>query len=144
MKKIMSFINDFKDFLLGSTFIDVAIGLLIAGAVKDLATSYTNSFITPIIMKCLSVLGVSDNMDEPTRIFGIDFYVGAFITAIIAFLIIMFVAFSILQVYARMKDKFVKEASNEEDEKRSNEEKILLEIRDLLKEKSETNKEDNS
>lgn len=133
MKRLVSFFNDFKDFLLGSTFIDVAIGLLIAGAVKDVATSFTNSFVTPIIMKLLSLLGVSANSDEPTTFLGIDFYIGSFITALVAFIIIMFVAFLILQMYAKTKDKFAKEANAEEDEKRSNEEKILVEIRDLLK-----------
>lgn len=133
MKRLVSFFNDFKDFLLGSTFIDVAIGLLIAGAVKDVATSFTNSFVTPIIMKLLSLLGISAKSDEPTTFLGIDFYIGSFITALVAFIIIMFVAFLILQMYAKTKDKFAKEANAEEDEKRSNEEKILVEIRDLLK-----------
>lgn len=135
MKKITAFINEFKEFLLGSTFIDVAIGLLIAGAVKDVATAFTSSFVTPIIMKLLSVLGVSSSIDEATTILGIDFYIGTFITAIITFVIIMFVAFTILQAYAKMKERFAKEAGEEETEiALSNEEKILLEIRDLLKE----------
>lgn len=133
MKRIIAFINDFKDFLLGSTFIDVAIGLLIAGAVKDVATSFTKSFVTPIIMKLLSLLGISANMDDPTTVLGIDFYIGSFITAFVAFIIVMFVAFLILQMYARTKDRFAKEANAEEDEKRSNEERLLVEIRDLLK-----------
>ncbi len=133
MKAIKSFINEFKDFLLGSTFIDVAIGLLIAGAVKDVATTFTDSFVTPIIMKLLSVLGMNADASAATTIFGIDFYIGKFITALITFVIIMFVAFTILQAYAKMKEKFMKEAAEEEVEIiTSNEERILTEIRDLL------------
>lgn len=135
MKRIKSFIDEFKDFLLGSTFIDVAIGLLIAGAVKDVATSFTESFVTPIIMQILSVLGVNSEINSATTIFGVDFYLGTFITALITFVIIMFVAFSILQAYAKMKEKFAKEVEEEEVEiALSNEERILIEIRDLLKE----------
>lgn len=134
MKKLTAFINEFKDFLLGSTFIDVAIGLLIAGAVKDVATTFTSSFVTPIIMKLLSVLGMNADTNAATTIFGIDFYIGAFITALVTFVIIMFVAFSILQAYAKMKEKFMKDAASEEVEiAQSNEELILMEIRDLLK-----------
>lgn len=136
MKKILAFINEFKEFLLGSTFIDVAIGLLIATAVKDVATTFTSSFVTPIIMQLLSLIGVNPDAKAATTILGVDFYISAFITALITFVIIMFVAFSILQAYAKMKDKFAKEATEEEEEVEialSNEEKILLEIRDLLK-----------
>ncbi len=137
MKKITSFINEFKEFLLGSTFVDVAIGLLIATAVKDVATTFTDSFVTPIIMQLLSLLGVNPDATAATTILGVDFYISAFITALVTFVIIMFVAFSILQAYAKMKEKFAKEASEDEEEVEialSNEEKILLEIRDLLKE----------
>lgn len=135
MKRIKNFIDEFKDFLLGSTFIDVAIGLLIAGAVKDVATSFTESFVTPIILQILSVLGINSDINSATTILGVDFYIGTFTTALITFIIIMFVAFTILQAYAKMKEKFAKEAEDEEVELAlSNEERILIEIRDLLKE----------
>lgn len=135
MKRIKNFIDEFKDFLLGSTFIDVAIGLLIAGAVKDVATSFTESFVTPIILQILSVLGINSDINSATTILGVDFYIGTFTTALITFIIIMFVAFTILQAYAKMKEKFAKEAEDEEVELAlSNEERILMEIRDLLKE----------
>ncbi len=127
MKK---FINDFKEFLLGSSFVDVAIGFLIAGAVKDLATSFTDSLITPIVMKLLSFIGV-EATQEATTIFGIDFYIQPFITAIISFVILMFVAFSIIKAYAKMKERFIKEEEIEPE--MTNEEKLLSEIRDLLK-----------
>lgn len=140
MKTIKSFIEEFKDFLLGSTFVDVAIGLLIAGAVKDVANTFTSSFVTPIIMQILSLLGVNADMEAATTIFGVDFYIGAFITALITFVIIMFVAFSILKGYAKMKERFIKEAAEEEQVEvaQSNEELILMEIRDLLKDVNKT------
>ncbi len=124
------FINEFKEFLLGSSFVDVAIGFLIAGAVKDLATSFTDSLITPIIMKLLSFIGV-EATQEATTIFGIDFYIQPFITAVISFVILMFVAFSIIKAYAKMKERFIKEEKVEPE--MTNEEKLLSEIRDLLK-----------
>lgn len=134
MKKIKNFVDEFKDFLLGSTFIDVAIGLLIAGAVKDVATSFTESFVTPIILQILSVLGINSDINSATTILGVDFYIGTFTTALITFIIVMFVAFTILQAYAKMKEKFASEADEEVEVALSNEERILIEIRDLLKE----------
>ncbi len=127
MKK---FIIEFKEFLLASTFIDVAIGFLIAGAVKDLATSFTDSLITPIVMKLLSLIGV-ESTGKATTFLGIDFYIQPFITAIISFIILMFVAFTVIKIYAKMKDKFTKEEDVEIE--LTNEEKLLTEIRDLLK-----------
>ncbi len=135
MKGIKNFINEFKAFLLGSTFVDVAIGLLIAGAVKDVATAFTSSFVTPLVMKLLSTLGVNTDPSAATTIFGIDFYIGDFITALITFVIIMFVAFSMLKAYAKMKEKFMKEET--EEPVMSNEEILLTEIRDALKEANE-------
>ncbi len=132
MKGIKLFINDFRQFLLGSTFIDVAIGLLIAGAVKDVATSFTASFVTPIINHLLSFIGVNPDASAPTTIFGIDFYIQPFITALVSFIIIMFVAFSILRIYANFKERF---KNNEEEIITSQEAELLQEIRDLLKEK---------
>lgn len=143
MKSIKKFIEDFKEFLLGSTFIDVAIGLLIAGAVKDVATSFTDSFVQPIISRLLEVVGI-EGKEAAVTILGIDFQISSFISALVAFAIIMFVAFSILQAYAKAKEKFAKEEEGEEVELAfSNEEKILMEIRDLLKETNSEISEDN-
>ncbi len=133
MKGIKKFIDDFKQFLLGSTFIDVAIGLLIAGAVKDVATTFTSSFVTPIINYLLSFVGVNPNANEATTILGINFYIQPFITALVSFVIIMFVAFSILRAYASFKERFKNETETEETVITSQEAELLQEIRDLLK-----------
>lgn len=133
MKSIRDFFENFKEFLLASTFIDVAIGLLIAGAVKDVATSFTDSFVQPIISRFLEVIGI-EGQDAAVTVLGIDFKISAFISALVTFAIIMFVAFSILEFYAKMKEKFIAEKEEEEVELvLSNEERILTEIRDLLK-----------
>lgn len=135
MKNIKTFIGNFKEFLLASTFVDVAIGLLIAGAVKDVATAFTDGVITPIILRLLESLGVNSDLNQATEIFGINFYFGSFISALITFVIIMFVAFTVLEAYAKMKSKFMQQAIEEEAAEPSKEELLLSEIRDLLKEK---------
>lgn len=136
MKRVKRFIDEFKEFLANSTFLDVAIGLLIAGAVKDVATSFTSAFISPIIMRILELLGVNAELNEATTIFGIDFYIGGFISSLFTFIIIMFVAFSILQGYAKFKERFKAADDLEHSEDLSKDQELLTEIRDLLKQQS--------
>lgn len=136
MKMFNNFAQDFKEFLLGSTFIDVAIGLLIAGAVKDVATAFTEGFVTPIITKLLMISGV-DTTADTTVIFGVEFGIQSFITAVITFIIIMLVAFSILRAYATFKEKFRK--SDAEEIVTSQEAELLIEIRDFLKAQNNQN-----
>lgn len=132
MKKIINFFNEFKEFLLASTFVDVAIGLLIAGAVKELATSFTSSFITPLIMKLFAIMGINSDSSSATTIFGIDFYITDFISALIGFIIILFIAFGILYGYAKVKERLSKDDETTNEVELTNEEKLLTEIRDLL------------
>lgn len=123
-------ITEFKSFLTESSFIEVAIGLLTATAVKDLATQFTASFVTPLIGALLSLTGLNVNSKTPTKILGIDFFVYPFITALISFVIILFVAFIILKAYNKFK-------SGEEETVVASETELLSEIRDLLKEQNQ-------
>ncbi|MFV0246716.1 MAG: MscL family protein [Mycoplasmatales bacterium] len=133
-----SFLKRFQEFLLASSFVDVAIGLLVAAALKDLVTSFTSSFVTPIVMRIFSLVGISSDTTAVTTIFGINFTIIAFITALISFVIILFVAFSILEAYTAFKKKIMKESP--EDIPVSKQELLLEEIRDLLKENSKPKK----
>ncbi|MFV0288341.1 MAG: MscL family protein [Mycoplasmatales bacterium] len=130
MKK---FLLKFKDFLDQTTFVEVAVGLLIASAVKDLITSFTESLITPIISKIFTVFGLSQDPKAVTTVFGIDFSFYTFISDLISFIIILFVAFLILESYAKFKEFTKKEKA--EEEVITKEQELLSEIRDLLKNK---------
>lgn len=126
MKRIKKFIEDFREFLEGTNFIDVAIGLLIATAVKDLATQFTSSFIEPIIGKLLNFLDLDSN--SKLKLFGMNFGVIEFIGALFTFIIILLIAFIMLRLYAEFKQN--------NDEEEETELELLKQIRDELKNKN--------
>ncbi len=91
MKK---FIQEFKDFALRGNVIDLAIGVIIGAAFQGIVTSFTESFINPLIN---SIGGAS--VGGHFEIFHTGQYIeyGAFITAVINFLIMAFVIFLLVK-----------------------------------------------
>ena len=114
MKK---FVEEFKEFIQQGNVMDMAIGIIIGGAFTAIVTSLVNDIINPFI-KLISgggteVSGLS--IPVPGTQNGIDF--GAFISAIINFLIIAFIVFCMVKALnkfmkasklKRMKKKLVK------------------------------------
>lgn len=107
MKK---FWGDFKKFISRGNVVDMAVGVIIGGAFSAIVTALTNKIIMPFINLLLSIGGsgldsaftflkkvydVNGEVDLTKSIY-IDW--GAFITAIINFLIIAFTLFIILRV----------------------------------------------
>ncbi len=86
MKK---FIQEFKEFALQGNVMSMAIGVIIGAAFKDLVTSFTDNIITPII-NCIGGTEIQGRI----HLLG-DQYInyGAFITAVINFLIMAFIIF---------------------------------------------------
>lgn len=127
MKK---FLNEFKGFVLRGNVMDMAIGVIIGSAFASIVTALTNDIINPLI----NGIGGAEVAGR-LKIYGgqyIDW--GDFLTAIINFLIMAFVLFimlkavnKILSIGSKPKKEEVKEPV------KSNEEKLLEEIRDLLK-----------
>lgn len=91
MKK---FIQEFKDFALRGNVIDLAIGVIIGAAFQGIVTSFTESFINPLIN---SIGGAS--VGGHFEIFHTGQYIeyGAFLTAVINFLIMAFVIFLLVK-----------------------------------------------
>ena len=89
MKK---FFEEFKAFALKGNMMDMAIGVIIGGAFSTLVTSLTDNLISPI----LGILGKVNFDAMMWDVFGdgkLVFKYGAFITAVINFLIMAFVLF---------------------------------------------------
>jgi len=86
MKK---FIQEFKEFALQGNVMSMAIGVIIGAAFKDLVTSFTDNVITPII-NCIGGTEIQGRI----HLLG-DQYInyGAFITAVINFLIMAVIIF---------------------------------------------------
>jgi large conductance mechanosensitive channel len=90
MKK---FLKEFKEFALKGNVMDLAIGVIIGAAFQDIVTSLTENFINPII-GCIGGAEVQGRI----HLVG-DQYInyGAFITAVINFIIMAFVIFLLMK-----------------------------------------------
>lgn len=74
--------------------LDLAVGVIIGGAFKTIVDSLTNDIISPV----LGLFGGLDFSSMTATIAGVDIRYGAFITAIINFLIMAFVIFLMVKV----------------------------------------------
>jgi len=97
MKK---FLNEFKEFALKGNVMDMAIGVIIGAAFKDIVTALTSSFINPLIQAITGGDGVE--VGGQFVINGAAFTYGAFITAVINFLIMAFILFCLIKAVNKM------------------------------------------
>ena len=90
MKK---FFNEFKEFAMRGNIMDMAIGIIVGAAFTAIVTSLVNDIISPIIGLLVKV----DFSDLVLNIVGVDIKYGAFIMAIINFLIVAFALFMVIK-----------------------------------------------
>ena len=91
MKK---FLQEFKEFALKGNVLDLAIGVIIGAAFKDIVTSLTDNFINPILQ-----LVTAGDMIEISEI-GV--YASNFITAVVNFIIMAFILFVMVKAVNKM------------------------------------------
>jgi large conductance mechanosensitive channel len=127
---ILRFLGEFKEFALKGNVMDLAIGVIIGAAFQDIVTSLTENFINPII----GCIGGAD-VQGKIHLIG-DQYInyGAFLTAVINFIIMAFVIFLMMKgVNKLMSIGKKKEEEKKEEPKVEPDVALLTEIRDLLK-----------
>lgn len=129
-EKTSGFLAEFKTFIARGNVMDMAVGVIIGGAFSNI----TNSLINDIVMPVLGIFTSSVSFAELTLNIGpaVIAY-GNFIQAILNFLIMAFVVFCLVKALNSFHKK--KEAAPPPPPGPSPEEKLLTEIRDLLKEK---------
>ncbi|MBR3002417.1 MAG: large conductance mechanosensitive channel protein MscL [Clostridia bacterium] len=82
--------KEFKEFISKGNVMDLAIGVIIGGAFSDIVTALTSSFIQPL----LALIGGAEVKGTiPLGDSGQALNYGAFLTAVINFLIVAFVLF---------------------------------------------------
>lgn len=146
MKKIL---KEFKDFIARGNVLDMAIGVIIAGAFGKITTSLVNDVLMPFIgwitgsrdMTALNIVVREAVMEGETVVQeAITLGFGTLIGTIVDFLLIALVVFAIVKTMNKAKEKA--EAKKKAEEAAappappapSKEELLLTEIRDLLKE----------
>ncbi len=90
MKK---FLKEFKDFALRGNVMDMAVGVIIGAAFQAIVTSLTNDVISPFI----GLFGKTDFSSMVLTLRGVDIRYGAFITAVINFIIMAFIIFLLIK-----------------------------------------------
>ncbi len=141
----MSFIKEFKEFAVKGNAIDMAVGVIVGGAFGKIVTSIVNDIIMPpigVVMGGTNFADLKVTLKE-AAIEGeeikeaVTLNYGAFLQTCIDFIIIAFCVFMMVKFINKLNRKkkaeeVTKPAPAPEP---SNEEKLLSEIRDLLKEK---------
>lgn len=124
----MSWIKEFRDFINRGNVIDLAVGIVIGAAFTGIVNSLVNDLLMPVIGMAtggINFSGLSFTVGEAALAYG------NFVQAIINFLIIAFAVFWLVKVVNRFRKK--EEAKPAEPAAPTTEEKLLEEIRDLLK-----------
>lgn len=132
----MKFLDEFKKFALRGNVFDMAVGVIVGGAFSKIVSSMVNDVIMPIIGMLTGKIDISSlEFSLPSSIVGADPVIikyGQFLQNVLNFLIICFSVFIMVKVVNKLikKQEDAKPAP-----KPTNEELLLKEIRDILKEK---------
>lgn len=133
MKK---FIQDFKEFAFKGNIIDLAVGVIIGGAFGKIVTALVENIISPFITLLTGAAKLSEwtfTLKEAvgeTEAVVLNF--GAFLQAVIDFLIVALCIFLILKAFMAAKSKFEKKEEEPEEEPEETELSVLKEIKDYL------------
>ena len=125
------FLSEFKTFIARGNVMDLAVGVIIGGAFSNITNSLVNDILNPI-------LGIIAGDNEALAALAVQLpgggvlMVGNFINAVLNFLIMAFAVFCLVKALNRLHRK--KEETTPAPPQPSAEEKLLTEIRDLLKE----------
>ena len=163
------FFGEFKEFISRGSVIDLAVGIIIGGAFTAIVTALTGHILTPLINWALAAIVGDKGLESARTLLSAQYqtvdgvqvidwessiYIdwGAFISAIINFILIALVLFLIVRAINRAKEAKAKLEAKELEkyyEKHPEErpqpvepgvpaptqEELLTQIRDILKEK---------
>ncbi|MFZ2897890.1 MAG: large-conductance mechanosensitive channel protein MscL [Saprospiraceae bacterium] len=133
--------NEFKAFIMRGNVLELAVAVIVAGAFGGVVASFTNDIILPPLglllggvdfsSLAITLQGAEMGADGAVVKEAVELRYGKFIQSIIDFLIIAFAIFMVLKAYNSMQQK--KEEAPAPPAEPSAQEKLLTEIRDLLK-----------
>lgn len=116
-------IKEFKDFINQGNLVDMAVAFVMGTAFAALMDSLVNNILMQIIAM---IFGKPDFGNLYVTINNAQIQYGAFLNAVITFLIIGFAMFIVVKAYNALK-------KSEEEEDGPDEVELLTEIRDALK-----------
>ncbi len=146
----MGLIKEFKAFAVKGNVMDMAVGIIIGGAFGKIVSSFVSDIVMPPIGILLGGVDFKDLkwimtdakaavMEGETVVSAavteVSLNYGAFVNTVIDFIIIAFAIFLMIKAMNAAKKKEAEAPAPVEPPKPSNEEVLLTEIRDLLKNK---------
>lgn len=150
----MGWIKEFREFALKGNALDLAVGVIIGGAFGGIVNSLIGDVIMPLVSMAGNVdysnwyIGLSSKVWEaqssrPARPLTLEeakaigpvLAYGKFITVMINFLILAFCIFVVVKAFNTARKRFEAEKAAPPPSGPSGEEKLLIEIRDLLAKK---------
>ena len=149
----MSWLEEFKEFAIKGNAMALAVGTIIGAAFSTITKSLTDDVIMPIVSIFLGGIDFSElkielprlwgeaKLDEAGNVIPNTLNWGNFLSAVINFFILAFVVFMLVKGLNRLSEVGKKKEEEEAPAEPpappapSNEEVLLAEIRDLLKEK---------
>ena len=129
-------ISEFRKFVMRGNVVDLAVGVIIGAAFGAIVNSLVNDIIMPPIGLALSGIDfkqikiVLQAADEAAKKPEVAIGIGMFLNALLSFVIIAFVLFMIIRAMNAMMTKEAEKPAAPPAP--STEEKLLMEIRDLL------------
>ena len=142
----MGLLQEFKTFALKGNVVDMAVGIIIGGAFGKIVTSLVNDIIMPPIGMLLGNKNFSElavTLKPATAdTEAVLWKYGSFIQVCVDFLIVAISVFIMIKIINKLselrgkEEEETKEVKEVVEPKPSNEEVLLTEIRDLLKEKN--------
>ncbi|WP_315056053.1 large conductance mechanosensitive channel protein MscL [Chryseobacterium indoltheticum] len=126
----MGFVKEFKDFAFKGNVVDLAVGVIIGAAFSAIVKSFVDDIITPLLLNPALEKANVKNIAELSWN-GVKY--GNFLSSVISFLIVAFVLFMLIKVISRLNRKEEMPAAPAGP---TEDQKLLMEIRDLLKTKN--------
>lgn len=146
-----NFLQDFKAFAMKGNVVDMAVGVIIGGAFGKIVTSVVNDLFMPVIgmlvggvnftdLKLTLKDAVPEQLNEAGEVIqaavpAVTLNYGNFLQQTFDFLIIAFSIFLFISLIKKVTEKKKVEEAPAPAPEPSAEEKLLTEIRDLLKNK---------
>lgn len=121
-------IKEFREFILKGNAIDLAVGVLIGAAFGAFVTAFTDGIIKPVI----NLLGGDPEVSLTVGIFDLGIIINALISLLITGGVLFFL---FVKPMNKLRAAGKKEEKPEAPPEPSAEEKLLAEIRDLLKQR---------
>jgi len=126
-----NFMEEFKKFALKGNVMDMAVGVIIGGAFGAIITAFIDNIVNPIIGLAFQ----TDFSDVVIHMGPVDLGIGAFISAVINFILMAFVLFIMVKAVNKAKSLTEKPAEPAPAPAKSDELIALEKIVELLSEK---------